>query len=67
MTISIRVSVNGNYEVPVTVTDQDGNEVTETISGKGHEGPFVKDIPYYHGSNNKGVTVFVGEEKYVGD
>ena len=62
MTISIQVSVNGNYKVPVTVTNQDGSETTEVISGRGHEGPFVKHINYYHGSN-EGVTVFVGKEE----
>lgn len=63
MTISIQVSVNGNYKVPVTVTDQAGNYTTEVISGRGHEGPFVKHIDYYHGNTGFGVTVFVGKEE----
>ena len=66
MTISIKVSVNGAYEVPVTV--QYGNEpaTTEVISGKGLNQPFVKDIHYYHGGTTR-VAVTVGQEKYVGD
>lgn len=62
MTISIQVSVNGNYKVPVTVTDQDGKETTEVISGRGHNGPKVKQIYYQHG-RDEGVTVFVGKEE----
>lgn len=65
MTISIKVSVNGNYKVPVTT--KYGDDVppsTEVISGRGHEGPFVKEIPYYHGSNPSNiVTVSVGPEE----
>lgn len=65
MTISIQVSVNGNYKVPVT-TQHGGNEpVTEVISGRGCDGPKVKHIPYYHGSNQDNiVTVTVGPEEY---
>lgn len=64
MTISIKVSVNGNYKVPVTTKYGDKDATTEVISGRGHEGPFVKDIPYYHGSNPSNiVTVSVGPEE----
>lgn len=64
MTISIRVSVNGNYKVPVTTKYEGKEPTTEVISGRGHGGPFIKDIPYYHspGSNNI-VTVSVGPEE----
>lgn len=64
MTISIKVSVNGNYKVPVTTKYGDGEPTIEVISGRGHEGPFVKDIPYYHSSNSSNVvTVSVGPEE----
>lgn len=64
MTISISVSVNGNYKVPVQVQYGDGEPTTEVISGRGSSGPFVKNIPYYHGSNPSNiVTVVVGPEE----
>ena len=64
MTIAIKVSVNGNYKVPVTIKYGDNEASTEVISGRGCAGPFVKDIPYYHGSNpNNIVTVSVGPEE----
>lgn len=64
MTISIQVSVNGNYKIPVTTKYGDGEAMTETISGRGHAGPFVKHIPYYHGANPGNiVTVSVGPEE----
>ena len=61
MTISIKVSVNGNYKVPVTI-QYDDNEppLTEVISGRGLNAPFVKDIPYRHG---RVVAVIVGPEE----
>lgn len=62
MTISISVSVNGNYKVPVTTKYGDSEPTTEVISGRGHEGPFVKHIPYYHGPDNV-VVVTVGPEE----
>lgn len=63
MTISIKVSVNGNYKVPVIVQRDTGEPaLTDVISGRGHEGPFVMDIPYYHGGS-KVVTVTVGPEE----
>jgi hypothetical protein len=65
MTININVSVNGSYKVPVTTQYGDNEPVTEVISGRGHEGPFVKSIPYYHGSNPGNIVVVtVGPEEY---
>lgn len=61
MTININVSVNGNYKVPVKVQYGEGEPTTEVITGRGHEGPFVKNISYYHGSDTV-VTVTVGPE-----
>lgn len=64
MTISIQVSVNGNYKVPVTTKYGENEPATEVISGRGHSGPNVKHIPYYHGSNPSNiVTVSVGPEE----
>ena len=64
MTISIQVSVNGNYKVPVTTKYGENEATTEVISGRGLEGPNVKYIPYYHGSNPSNiVTVSVGPEE----
>lgn len=64
MTISISVSVNGNYKVPVSTKYGEAETTTEVISGRGHEGPFTKYIPYYHGSNPSNiVTVMVGPEE----
>jgi hypothetical protein len=48
MTISIQVSVNGDYKVPVTIQRGTGLPVTEVISGRGHSGPNVRYIDYYH-------------------
>ena len=63
MTISIQVSVNGDYKVPVTTQYGDAEPTTETISGRGSSGPFVKHISYYHGANPGNiVTVTVGPE-----
>lgn len=64
MTISINVSVNGNYKIPVTTQYGDEEPVTEVISGFGHNGPFVKNISYYHGNNpNNIVKVIIGPEE----
>ena len=60
MTISIKVSVNGNYKVPVTTKYDVEAPTTEVISGRGLNVPFVKDIPAYHG---KVTTVTVGLEE----
>lgn len=64
MTISIQVSVNGNYKVPVTTKYGENEPTTEVISGRGLSGPAVKHIPYYHGSNPSNVVVVsVGPEE----
>ena len=60
MTISIKVSVNGNYKVPVTTQYDGPPPTTEIISGRGLSAPFVKDIYAYHG---KVTTVTVGPEE----
>lgn len=64
MTISIKVSVNGNYKIPVTTKYGDNEATTEVISGRGFTQPFVKDIPYYHGQNPSNIVVVsVGPEE----
>lgn len=62
MTISIKVSVNGNYKIPVTVKYGDSEPTTDVISGRGLTVPFVKDIPYYHHTGNI-VVISVGPEE----
>lgn len=63
MTISIQVSVNGTYKVPVTVKRGAAEPTTEVISGRGHEGPKVLHIPYYHGNTDGDLVVTVGKEE----
>lgn len=64
MTISIQVSVNGNYKIPVTTKYGEDDPVTEVISGRGLTAPFVKHIPYYHDKNPSNVvTISVGPEE----
>lgn len=50
MTISISVSVNGNYKCPVKYKHGD-REVEELVSGRDHEGPKVLYIPFYHSAD----------------
>lgn len=64
MTISIKVSVNGNYKIPVTTKYGDEAATTEVISGRGHAGPFIKDIPYYHSANPSNIVIVsIGPEE----
>ena len=60
MTVSVSVSVNGNYKLPVSYKQGD-REVSEVISGRGSEGPKVVHIPFYHGPEV--MTVTVGPEE----
>jgi len=62
VTISVNVSVNGNYKVPVTVKRGAEEATTEIVSGRGHEGPNVKNISYYHGSDGD-LVVTIGKEE----
>lgn len=59
MTISVTVSVNGNYKCPVTYR-QGEQEVTQVVSGRGHNGPHVLHIPFRHGPDV--LTLSVGPE-----
>lgn len=56
MTVSVKVSVNGNYKVPVTYKQGD-RDVTETISGRDHDGPKELYIPFHHGPDVMSVQI----------
>lgn len=60
MTISVKVAVNGNYKVPVTVT-QGSRQETIWISGRGHNGPNEVNINYDHGGDS--MTLNIGPEE----
>lgn len=60
MTISVQVSVNGNYKCPVSYKQGD-REVTELITGRGSDGPKVLCIPFYHGPDL--LTLSIGPEE----
>lgn len=61
MTISISVSVNGNYKAPVKVTREDGSVENHVVSGFGMDRPNVLSINHYHGASNV-TTIAVGPE-----
>lgn len=60
MTVSVKISVNGNYKLPVTYKQGD-REVSEVISGRGHEGPNELSIPFFHSADV--MTLQVGPEE----
>lgn len=60
MTISVKVSVNGNYKCPVTFKQGDREE-TKVISGRDKQGPEELYIPFYHGPEP--MTVTIGPEE----
>lgn len=60
MTVSVKVSVNGNYKVPVKYK-QGAREVSEVVSGRGSQGPKELSIPFYHGPDV--MTLEVGPEE----
>jgi len=65
MTISVKVSVNGNYKCPVTYKQGDRTQ-SQIVSGRGHDGPNELYIPFYHGADI--MTLSIGpEEPDVGD
>jgi len=59
MTISIKVSVNGNYKCPVAY-EQGGIAVDQVISGFGKSVPTELYIPFRHGADV--MTLVVGPE-----
>ena len=60
MTISVSISVNGNYKCPVNYKQGD-REVSQVISGRGLDQPNVLHIPFYHGPD--AMTLSVGPEE----
>lgn len=60
MTISIQVSVNGNYKCPISYRQGD-REVSKVISGRGANAPVVEYISFYHGPDV--LTLQVGPEE----
>lgn len=60
MTVSVKVSVNGDYKVPVSYKQGDREE-SFIISGRGHPGPNEKYITFYHGPDV--MTLSVGPEE----
>jgi len=60
MTISVTISVNGNYKCPVSYKQGDSEE-SQVVSGRGHEGPKVLHIPFNHGPGV--LTLSVGPEE----
>lgn len=60
MTISVTVSVNGNYKCPVSYKQGDREE-SQVISGRGMNCPNELYIPFYHGPD--AMTLSVGPEE----
>lgn len=60
MTVSIKVSVNGNYKLPVSWS-QGASTSSEVISGRGHEGPKELYVHFTHGAD--AMTLVVGPEE----
>lgn len=60
MTISVQISVNGDYKCPVSYKQGDREE-SQVISGRDHDGPNVLHIPFYHGAD--AMTLSVGPEE----
>jgi hypothetical protein len=60
MTISVQISVNGNYKCPVSYKQGDREE-NHVISGRGMDRPNVLHIPFYHSADV--MTLSVGPEE----
>lgn len=60
MTVSVKVSVNGNYKLPVHVKQGDREEGF-TLSGRGKPGPDERVVSFHHGPEP--MTVTVGPEQ----
>jgi hypothetical protein len=59
VTISVRISVNGNYKCPVSWKQGDRQE-SQLVSGYGLDKPNEIYIPFYHGADV--MTLSVGPE-----
>lgn len=60
MTISVKISVNGNYKCPVSYKQGDRAE-SHVVSGHGRDTPNELSIPFYHGPD--AMTLSVGPEE----
>lgn len=60
MTISIKVSVNGNYKCPISFK-QGSREENHVVSGHGLDKPHELYIPFYHGADL--MTLSIGPEE----
>lgn len=60
MTISVKISVNGNYKCPVSLKQGDREE-SFVLSGRGKDGPDERHISFYHGPD--AMTLSVGPEE----
>lgn len=60
MTISIQISVNGNYKLPVSYQQGDRVE-SHVISGFGMDGPNVHYVNFSHGPD--AMTLAIGPEE----
>lgn len=60
MTISVKVSCNGNYKCPVSYK-QGTREESFVLSGRGKTGPDERNIPFYHSADV--MTLEVGPEE----
>lgn len=56
MTISVSISVNGNYKCPVSYNQGD-REHSQIVSGFGRDTPNVVSIPFYHGADAMALSV----------
>lgn len=61
MTVMVKVSVNGNYKLPVSVKQGDREEGF-TLSGRGKDGPDERVISFQHGPD--AMTLSIGPEEY---
>lgn len=60
MTVSVKISVNGNYKLPFTFK-QGEREEHHVISGRGLDRPNEHNIVFYHGGDV--MTLMVGPEQ----
>ena len=60
MTVSVKVTVNGNYKLPISYK-QGGREENHVISGHGLDRPNELHIPFHHGPDV--MTLTVGPEE----
>ncbi|MFN3522293.1 MAG: hypothetical protein ACK4YQ_08580 [Phenylobacterium sp.] len=61
MTVSVRVSVNGPYKLPVSYRQGDREE-SFVLSGLGKAGPDERHIAFTHGPD--AMTLQIGPEEY---